>query len=151
MLKNKVKQLMCMVCVFVASFLVTVTAYAYIDVDYSIYGGKYKSYDESAPGYISISEENIRLVVYRDDPHNCFVSGTTTVGYVLYSPPKDFYALFSSVIKVNTDGSIKDADLGTSGIQIERIPDYEASGLLFTVMGIRGINPLQSDVNYFRI
>lgn len=126
---------------FVASFVMTVTAYAAIDVDYSIYGGRYRSSDTSVGGYISISKNSINLVVYRDDKEDCYVGGSTTDGYILSPSSKPFYALFDKVNILNTDGT------GAGG----SIPDYEASGSLFKKGMKNGIKSLQSDLKYIQV
>ncbi len=149
--KGKAKQLFCMVCAFVASFVLTVTAFAEIDIDYTIYGGKYKSNDSSKAGYISISETRIGLVVFWDDNEEdgCFLSGSTTDGYILFPSSCPFYALYDTVTVVGATGVPIDTNPYLSGIQMKVIPDYEVKGGIFG-SGKHTISPRQSTVKYIQ-
>lgn len=130
-----------MVCVFVTAFMLTVTASAYIDTNYSIYGGKYRA-NSSAGGYIFIDEDYIKIVVYADSDKGCYVSGTSTDGHVLSPSQHPFYAYFNRVYECNINGAPTTKPYTWHN-------DYEATGALGT-QGKNFIVSKQSNVIYIQ-
>ena len=131
--------------------MVTVTAFAVIDVNYSVYGGKYRSDTSSKPGYISISESRIGLVVFWDNVNQKFLSGSTDVGYITFPSSCPFYAKYDTVNIVDENGVPIDCDPNKSGIQIETIPDYEVKGGVVASGKKNIISARQTYVRYVQV
>ncbi len=127
-MKCKVKRMLCLVCVFVASFVLTVTAFA----DFIIYNenfiGKYKCNSRLFPdSYVQVMNTGIfKLHAYYDDNrdgllyYSAFISGSSQDGKISNSPPYNFYAYFENAYLV-----LRNGDLPT---HITYIPDYQAIG-----------------------
>lgn len=98
-----------MICVYVVSFMTTVTAFASFDVKNSRYIGKYIDEAGIIPGYILVDDvdECVKLFAYEDDNYLCFVTGsseTAILGKYL-TTPFTFYSYYIKVKRVTLDGS----------------------------------------------
>lgn len=98
--KGKAKQLFCMVCVFVASFLITVTAFAE-DISNSTFYGTYKYPGNSSQCIENHDGEYVWLRIYRDDENHGYYSGVSYFFKISNAPPEHFYAECNSVLQVN--------------------------------------------------
>lgn len=80
--KGKAKQLFCMVCAFVASFLVTVTAFAdsTFDIQNSNYYGTYDA-EVNSRGYVKVNEDMAKFGVYLHDTYG-YLNGTSQSGFL---------------------------------------------------------------------
>lgn len=120
--KTKVKQWVCMVIAFVASFMVTVTAYASTDADtFDFYVGKYyhKEPNGYGVGYVDVNKDSyFYLFAYADFIKSCFVSGEDGVGII--SKIDGFDARFDVVTKCRMDGS--------DPVNPGKILEYKATG-----------------------
>lgn len=125
--KGKAKQLFCMVCAFIASFLVTVTAFANDDYD-SENKNFFGTYRCNA---ISLSKSLITvrndgycdITAYWDLENKEFYSGRTS-DFKISNSPTNFFANYKTVKKVISNGTeVKDSK-GNSII----IDGYVASG-----------------------
>lgn len=126
--KGKAKQLFCIVCAFVASFLVTVTAFAAVDFDSKndFQLGKYKCTAISLPNsYIKVYETSegdgyCDLFAYWDNNDHQFYSGESNTDFRLSVSPSRFYARGTKFTLVNRDGKA----LGAKGT----VAEYTATG-----------------------
>lgn len=126
--KGKAKQLFCMVCAFVASFLLTVTAFASVNFDEVNDNqlGKYKCTAISLPkSYIEVRKTSegygyCDLFAYWDNNEHQFYSGKCNKDFKLSVSPTQFYAHGTKLTLVNRDGEA----LGATGT----VTDYEATG-----------------------
>lgn len=126
--KGKAKQLFCMVCAFVASFFVTVTAFASVNFD-SVNDnqlGKYKCTATSlSKSYIEVykdSEGNgyCDLFAYWDKNDHMFYSGKSNMDFKLSVSPSEFYARGTKFTIVYSNGD----PVGASGT----VDEYSATG-----------------------
>lgn len=100
--KGKAKQLFCMVCAFVASFLVTVTAFATVDLSNDNYIGTYNCASNSN-SCIVVYDDHVLVRTYKDAEFNKYYGGTTYNYMIGQTSPDDFYADFERVAEI--DGS----------------------------------------------
>lgn len=100
--KGKAKQLFCMVCAFAASFIVTVTAFATVDLSNDTYIGTYNCASNSN-SCIVVYDDYVLVRTYKDAEYKKYYGGTTEDYLISHSPPDDFYAAFERVAEV--DGS----------------------------------------------
>lgn len=145
--KGKAKQLFCMACAFVASFMVTVTAFAstYGTVNSKWFG----TYKCSTP-YLSGSKIIARnyydcdIIAYYDsrDEHKTYYSGHAE-DYIL-SPEMStqFWAVFTKANKVNSYG----VPIKENGVIVTE-PNYEASGKILN-LSPKTIYSYESGLNY---
>ena len=124
-MKTKIKQLMCMVLAFVTSFTATVTAFAEsINAGFNYYVGRYSN--QSGSGYISVYEVsddiNFGLVVYRDDNHECYLTGRGGEGRIVVGK-NGFDVVVPLVTKCDKDGFLPE-DTNDQG----QILEYKATG-----------------------
>ena len=103
-LNKKIKKAVCLLCVFVMTFLMTTTAFADFIVANSNFLGKYTCVGNYTPGYIQVSDGHIYLYVYMDDDRGIFVTVTSTEGK-LSNSNRNLYAIFGEVKKVQLNGS----------------------------------------------
>lgn len=125
-MKNKVKQMVCVVCAFVLSFMLTVTALASDDFE-SANGnfiGKYVCTDTlNFPTNCNIEVwENgyLQIRVYMDMEWHNYFSGSSDKWKISNSSQQEFYALFDSVTKVYRDGTLVKP--------VTRVNSYTADG-----------------------
>lgn len=146
-MKTKIKRLVCMTIAFVASFMVSVTAFADFIISNETYYGKYFADVKGSP-YIEVSENGyVRIFAYRDDAEKAFLRGIS-YDVVLYVGSSGFVANFNSVVKTHYDGTIIDSDPLEAGIQPDRILGYTASGKLNSISGKITIISKQSGLYY---
>lgn len=126
--KGKAKQFFCMACAFVASFLLTVTAFAAVNFDEvnDKQLGKYKCTAISLPNsYIKVYKTSegygyCDLFAYWDKDDHQFYSGDSNKDFKLTVSPSEFYAHGTEFTIVNRDGKA----LGKTGT----VADYVATG-----------------------
>lgn len=114
--------MMCIACAFVASFLLTVTAYSETLADGDVVNSKFlgKYTNDSDDGYIWAKEGNYLMIyTYKDDTRGCYVTGTLST-YQLKNGNMGFYAYFPTVARVDKDGNVVTSDPTIGG--------YTASG-----------------------
>ncbi len=140
-MKTKIKQLVCMTIAFVASFMVSVTAFASTiptastNSTFPFYVGSYIK--QNGSGHITLnSDDDFSLTIYRDDTKNCYVSGRNGQG-IIGIGARAFDVSFDSVTKCNADGTPP----ATPG----KILGYEAVGKVAITNFKKTIYPLQSD------
>ncbi len=120
-MKCKVKRLICLVCVFVASFMLTVTTFA-SDYGYDYFHGIYtkENREKDGKGYVSITREGcFGIFAYKDFDEKCYVTGRNGEGSIS-NGVNGLNATFSIVTKCTKDGKTP-VNKGT-------IPDYSALG-----------------------
>lgn len=111
---------------FVASFMVSATAFAsayetYAIITNPLHLGTYYCIKDSIPGYFTVSEDNISLHAYYDLTQLAFVSADESDDeYVIAGSNNGFYAHYNEVKKVKKDGS--------PAVGGGTIPDYAATG-----------------------
>lgn len=147
--KGKAKQLFCMACAFVASFMVTVTAFA------STYGeknkywlGTYKCSTQSLSGSKIIAPDiySCKIVAYYDNrpQYRTYFSGETGDYTLAPAASTQFEAIFATVNHVSSNG-IPVTHNGT----IVTEPQYVATGKTLDVF-IKTINSNQSTLDYVK-
>ena len=104
-MRNKIKAAVCCVCVFVVTFMLTVTAFADYIVANGNFIGKYTATDGLIPGYILVNTDNVQLFAYEDDDYLCFFTGTSDSAKLSNSPRYNFFADFERANRVTLDGS----------------------------------------------
>lgn len=79
-MKNKIKQMVCMICVFVVSFMLTATAFAEsaFVIQNNNYFGYYDAVNNSR-GLVTVREEFVKMGVYEYD-EDLYMYGTSTDG-----------------------------------------------------------------------
>lgn len=126
--KGKAKQLFCMACAFVASFMVTVTTFASVNFD-SVNDdqlGKYKCTAISLKNsYIKVYRDSegygyCDLFAYWDNNDHQFYSGKSNVDFKLTVSPSEFYARGKNLTLVYSNGN----PVGLTGT----VSDYTATG-----------------------
>lgn len=121
-MKNKLKKAVCLFGVFIASFMLTVTAFATVDVDFDFYIGKYIMVKNGTyyDGYVKVNDENdFVLFAYIDFDNMCYVSGKNGTGRIV-AGKKGFETYFERVVKCAADGTLP-ANPGY-------VPDFKATG-----------------------
>ncbi|MDE6733472.1 MAG: hypothetical protein K2J77_11430 [Oscillospiraceae bacterium] len=98
--KGKAKQLFCMACAFVASFLVTVTAFATVDLSNDNYIGTYNC-ESNSNSCIIVYDDYVRVRTYKDNEYNTYYTGVSYNYIISNSSSDNFYADFASVAEVN--------------------------------------------------
>ncbi len=140
----KIKRMFCIACAFVASFLLTVTAYSETLADGDIYNsrvmGKYTN--SINDGYIWAKEGNIVIYTYKDTKdYNCYVTASYNV-YTL-GASEGLFVVFPIAAKVDANGNVLMND--------PRIQDYIASGrVVVPVFGSVTIYSNQSSLIYVK-
>lgn len=129
--KGKAKQLFCMVCAFAASFLVTVTAFAAVDISNDDFYGVYKYPGSDNQRILNNDGEIIRLQIYRDDDYHGYYSGTSYNFKLSNSPGEQFLAKCERVTMVNPSNGAAYSPLVT-------IDDYTATGDVRPELNILG-------------
>lgn len=119
--KGKAKQLFCMACAFVASFLVTVTAFAAVDISNDNFYGTYEYPNNSSHSIENHDGEYVWLRIYRDDNYYGYFSGISYNFKISNSPPDEFYAECELVTQVNPS-------TGRPYSPLVRIDSYIATG-----------------------
>lgn len=148
--KGKAKQLFCMACAFVASFLVTVTAFAE-----STYGmvnsnwlGSYKCSDSSLPGskIIARDQDSCRIQAYFDSrpEYYGYYTGETDCYSLAPLTSPNFEAIFEKAILGYSNG-IPVTNNGT----IVTEPYYTATGKTLDIIK-QTINSEQSTLDYVK-
>lgn len=109
--KGKAKQLFCMVCVFVASFLLTVTAFAEsaFEIQNSNYFGTYVAQVNSM-GYVMVKEDIVRFAIYHHDTYG-YLNGTAQHGFLT----KNAYSFTISEATIVNNGGVP---LGTKAYNV---------------------------------
>lgn len=104
---KKIKATVCMICVYVVSFMTTVTAFAegFIIANPN-FVGKYTDAAGIIPGYILVDQVDgsVKIFAYEDDKELCFYTGRSEDAK-LSNSPYNFYARFETVARVTIDGS----------------------------------------------
>lgn len=130
--KGKAKQMFCMACVFVASFLVTVTAFAAVDLSNDNFIGTYE-YENNPSQCIEVHDEGyVRLRIYRDDENNGYYSGVSYEYKLSATGSDQFYAKCEYVAKVNGAN-------GRPYTPLIKIKDYIATGDINIKYGLWGV------------
>ena len=124
-MKNKLKRAVCLFGVFIASFLLTVTAFA--DNDFEVVNksfiGLYKCLDTKNHPNSFIDARNdgyLQIKAYMDMDYYCHFSGFSTNWKISNSNPDNFWAKFDSVTRVHSDGSLVQP--------VSRLDNYIATG-----------------------
>lgn len=123
--KGKAKQLFCMVCAFVASFLMTVTAFAAVDISNENFYGVYEYPNNSSQRIVNHDGEYIRLQIYRDDDNHGYFNGISYNFKISNSPGEQFYADCEHVTMVNPSN-------GSAYTPLVIIDDFRATGDVHT-------------------
>lgn len=148
--KGKAKQLFCMACAFVASFLVTVTAFAA-----STYGivnpswlGTYKCSTPSLSGSKIIVHDkySCRIQAYFDNrsQFRAYFSGETDSYTLEPASSPQFEAIFDKVNQVSSNGTPV-----TQNGTIVTEPNYTATGKTLDIVK-KTINSNQSTLDYVK-
>lgn len=128
-MKNKLIKAVCLFGVFIASFMLTVTAFAYNNSEMinTHYYGVYKCMDQDKfpESLINIREDGyLQIKAYMDLDYMSYFSGFSTNWAISNSGQDKLWAEFDSVTKVYRDGSLvkplkrQDNYYATGGITI---------------------------------
>lgn len=124
-MRNFLKKAVIVTCVFVATFMLTVIAFADFDVQNDNYKGTY--YSDRSDGTIKVTDRDFKIWIYFDHDNCCFLTGSTSDGKLSNSAPDHFNAIFEKAYKVFSDGTYPEQYLS--------IPWYKASGDVSVKMG----------------
>ncbi len=146
-MNEKIKKVVCLGFVFIASFLLTISVAAEEDVIVNKnFVGIYKP-KNSIPGAIRVDEGEFKVEIYRSADNKYFATGKSHNGKLSGSGSSNFRAVFMNAVKVHSDGSLVDDSPSQSGVQIAYV-NFEALGDV--TLSPKSIISKENDIQFFK-